>query len=237
LSAWLVSAQSLFMGLFGIAGAVFLFKRARWDRGRRAEFALAFWLAVALTAYIATAHPTFERYFVFVVPFLSILAVVGLYELSSRLTAADRPLWPALASMILIALALGRAIFDDRESVTWYDYQNIAKKVAEVTPSHGRIYADELVYFLLHLTPPPGMEFSYAHKLDLPPAEEKLYHIVSEKELAAQVKTGYFDTVQSCNDDLIDKLGLEQLFSKKAEIVDCTIYWGKLPPQAAKRSP
>jgi hypothetical protein len=232
LSAWLVSAQGLFLGLLGIAGAVFIFKKARWERACRAEFALALWLALALTAYIATAHPTFERYFVFVVPFLAMLAVVGFYDLASRLFGPHRALWPSTALMLLIALALGRALFDDRESVTWHDYEAIAKKVAEVTPPHGRIYADELVYFLLRQTPPPGMEFSYAHKLELPPAQEKLYHIVSEKELAAEVKAGYFDTVQSCNDDTIDKLGLEQLFPKKAEIVDCTVYWGKLKRQA-----
>lgn len=237
LSAWLVSAQSLFMGLLGIGGAALLFRKAAWDRARRADFSLALWQAVALTAYTATAHPTFERYFVFVAPFLTMVAVLGLYELTSRLVSPRHALWPPLALMLIVVLALGRALFDDRDAVTWYDYQNIAKKVAEVTPPQGRIYADELVYFLLHRTPPPGMEFSYAHKLELPPAQEKLYHIVSEKELAAEVKAGYFDTVQSCNDDLIDKLGLEQLFPKKAEIVDCTVYWGKVRPQAAAAKP
>ena len=233
LSAWLVSAQTLFLGILAIAGAVFLFKKARWDSGRRAEFALAFWLAVVLTVYIAIAHPTFERYFVFVAPFAAIVAVAGCYDLASRLFNADRPFWPCAALMLILALALGRALFDDRDSVTWKDYESIAKKVADVTPPHGRIYADELVYFLLHRAPPPGMEFSYSHKLELPPAQEKLYHIVSDKELAAQVKAGYFDTVQSCNDDMIDKLGLDQIFPKKAEIVDCDIYWGKPPVQAA----
>jgi hypothetical protein len=231
LSAWLVSSQGLLMGLLGIAGSVFILKRANWERERRAEFLLCIWLAVALTAYIATAHPTFERYFLFVVPFLGILATVGFYDVSSRLFGPDRLRGPAAALMLIVTLALGRALFDDRESVTWYDYQKIAKKVAEVTSANGRLYADELVYFLLQRIPPSGMEFSYAHKLELPPAQEKLFHIVSERELAQQVKAGQFATVQSCNDDTIEKLGLDQIFPHKADILDCTVYWGTVKAQ------
>jgi 4-amino-4-deoxy-L-arabinose transferase-like glycosyltransferase len=232
LSAWLVSSQGLLMGLLGIAGGAFILKRSNWERERRAEFLLCLWLTLALTAYIATAHPTFERYFLFVVPFLAILATLGLYDVSSRLFGPDRLRWPAAVLMAIVALALGRALFDDRDSVTWYDYQKIANKVAAVTPASARLYADELVYFLLQHIPPSGMEFSYAHKLELPAAQEKLYHIVSESELGRRVKAGEFATVQNCNDDTIEKLGLDQVFPHKADILDCTVYWGKVTPQA-----
>lgn len=237
LSAWLVSSQALLMGFLGIAGAVFVLKKTNLSREQRSEFLACLWLVIALTAYIATAHPTFERYFLFVVPFLAILSAVGLYDIALRLMNPARPLWPAAIVMTIVALALGRALFDDRDSTTWYDYQQIAKKVAEVTPSNGRLYADELVYFLLHRTPPFGMEFSYTHKLELPPAQEKLYHIVSERELQNQVKAGQFDTVQSCNDDTMDKLKLDDLFPHKADIGDCSVYWGKVQPQAATSKP
>ncbi len=231
LSAWLVSSQALLMGFLGIAGAVFIWNKRNMTPERRSEFILCIWLAVALTAYIATAHPTFERYFLLVVPFTGILAAIGLYDVAKRLAHPVRARWPAAIVMTIVVLALGRALFDDRDSTTWYTYQKIARKVADVTPAHGRLYADELVYFLLHWTPPPGMEFSYAHKLDLPPAEEKLYHIVSDSEIAKEVKAGDFDTVQSCNDDAIDRLGLDSVFAHEADIEDCSIYWGKAKPQ------
>jgi hypothetical protein len=234
LSAWLVSTQSLLMGVFGIAGIVFLRKRAHWDRQRRAGFILCIWLTLSLTAFIAIAHPTFERYFLFVVPFLSILAVAGLYDICARLFSPDRPRWPVAIVMLLIALALGRALFDDRDSVTWYDYQKIAQKVADVTPPASRLYADELVYFLLRRTPPPGMEFSYSHKLELPPPQARLYHILSEHELQEQVKAGRFATVENCNDDTIDKLGLDRLFPHKSDIGDCSVYWGPVTPSATQ---
>jgi hypothetical protein len=237
LSAWLVSSQSLLMGLLGIAGSVYIWKRAHWERERRAEFLLCFWLAMALTAFIATAHPTFERYFLFAVPFLSVLATVGLYDITVRLFGPGTVRLPAAAVMLIVALALGRGLFDDRDSTTWYDYQKIANKVADVTPASARLYADELVYFLLKRTPPPGMEFSYSHKLELPAAQEKLFHIISEKQVAEQLKAGEFATAQSCNDDVIDRLKLDQIFPHKADISDCTVYWGKanaLPPAPEK---
>lgn len=237
LSGWLNSTQALLMGFLGVAGIVFLVKKNAWDRARRNEFYLCGWLALALTAYIATAHPTFERYFVFVVPFLSAVAAVGLYAVSSRLAHPDRPFWPAAVIALLVILALGKGLFDDRDSVSWKDYEQIAKKVNEVTPPNGGLYADELVYFLLRRTPPAGMEFSYAHKLDLPPAKAAALHLISYGELKKEIAAGKFDTVQTCNDDKIDEFGLPRLFPHKTDIGDCTIFWSKVQPHPAAASP
>lgn len=228
LSAWLADAQSLLLGLLAVAGVLFVRKAARWDAARRREFYLCAWLAGPATLYIATAHPTFARYFVFVIPFASVPAAAGLYWAGSRLHSPDRPLWPALILSTLIALSLGRALFDDRDSTTWQDYEAISIKVDQVTPHGSALYADELVYFLTRRPPPPGMEFSYSHKLDLPPDQEALYHVISESQLDQQVKAGKYATVQSCNDDRIDEMKLAELFPNKADLKDCTIFWGKV---------
>jgi len=237
LSAWLVDAQSLLLGLLALAGLVFVTKSSNWGRIRRREFYLCAWLAGASILYISTAHPTFQRYFIFVIPFVSVLATAGMYWAGSRLNSPERPFWPALIVSVLFALSLARAIFDDRDSTTWKDYEEISKKVDQVTPAHGSLYADEMVYFLTRRPPPSGMEFSYAHKLDLPPAQEALYHVVSESELDAQIKAGKYDTVQSCNDDRIDEMNLVNLFANKVDIKDCSIFWGKLKsaPAAAPK--
>ncbi len=237
LSAWLNDSQALLMGLLAIAGIWFIKKRSNWDRVLRAEFYLCAWLSLALILYIATAHPTFTRYFIFATPFVAVVAAVGFYSVTCRLGSPDRPFWPGLLVIALVTLSLARALFDDRDSVTWYDYQDIARKVDQVTPPHGRLYADELVYFLTRRPPPPGMEFSYAHKLDLPPAEEARYHIVSDHELTKQVKAGQFDTVQSCNDDKIDAMNLPNLFPHKADIGDCSVFWGKVKSNVAPTKP
>jgi hypothetical protein len=142
------------------------------------------------------------------------------------MTEDNRPLWPTAILVGLLVLGYGRTLFDERDSTTWGEYEEISKKVNEVTPKNGAILADELVYFILKRNPPPGMEFSYSHNLQLPAAQEKLYHIISQKELDAEVKAGRFNTVQSCNDDKIDEMHLDQVFAHKEDVKDCSIYWG-----------
>lgn len=234
LSSWLVDGQTLLLGMLALFGVYFVWRRSHWPALQRRPFYLAGAIAAVLILYIATAHPTFSRYFIVAAPLVSILAAIGLYAAASRLADSNRPLWPTAILVFLIVLGYGRALFDERDSTTWSDYEQIAKKVDEVTPKNGVIYADELVYFLLKRTPPSGMEFSYSHKLDLPPAEEKLYHLISEKELVADVKAGRFDTVETCNDDKIDEMHLDEVFAKKQELRDCDVYWDKKPSQVAK---
>ena len=228
LTAWLNSTPALMVGLLALAGLFFLRKQPEWERQYRAELYLCAWLGGALVFYIAIAHPTFQRYFIFAVPFCSAVAVVGLYAVGSRLASPARPFWPTLVLSTLLVLSLGKMLFDNRAATTWNHYENIAQKIREVTPPNARLYADEHVYFLLRRTPPPGMEFSYSHKLDLPPQQESLFHIISERELNQQVKAGKFATVESCKDDRIDEMQLPQLFPNQADIGDCSIFWGKI---------
>ena len=237
LSDWLASTQALVMGLLALAGLLFLSNNKHWRGPRRSELYLAAWLAIGLGAYIAVAHPTFGRYFIFVIPFVAILAVVGLYWAGSRLTASGRPFWPACIVIVLIALSLGKKLFGDRDSVNWNDYRKIAEQVKKVTPPHALYYADEIVYFLLRQAPPPGLEFSYSHKLQLPIQQENLYHIVSENKLKKQVAAGRFYTVESCKDEFIDGFKLDDLFPNEQDVGDCSVYWGRIvkPAPAGKR--
>ena len=228
LTAWLDSTPALLLGALALAGFLFLLRQSGWDHLRRAELYLCASLGGGLILYIATAHPTFQRYFIFAVPFCSILAVVGLYVIGGRLASPDRPFRPAAILAALLILSAAKMLFDDRDSTTWKQYENIAKKIAEVTPPNANLYADEQVYFLLRRTPPPGMEFSYSHKLDLPPKEAALFHIVSERELNGQVKAGKFATVESCKDERIDAMQLSQLFPHQVDINDCSIFWGEV---------
>lgn len=234
LSAWLDSSQTLLMAALALAGTLYVRAKSTWDRIVRAEFYLCAWLAITLTVYIATAHPTFERYFIFVVPFASALAAVGLYSAGSRLHGLDRPLRDPLLVSVVVTLALGRGLFKDRDAVKWNEYEDIARKIDQVTPPNGKLYADEQVYFLTKRPPPSGMEFSYSHQLELPAPREALLHLISQKELDAQAKAGKFDTAESCNDDRIDEMKLPSLYAHKADIGDCSIFWGKRQPAGHK---
>lgn len=228
LSDWLNSTQALVIGVLAITGAWFAWRKSNWNPERRAELYLAAWLSLAPGLYITTAHPTFGRYFVFLIPFMAILCAPGLYIVGSKLGSPARSFWPAALVCGLFALCLAKALYDDRDATHWKDYDQIAQKINQVTPPNRLFMADEVVYFLLRRAPPPGLEFSYSHKLQLPRDQERLYHIVSEAELKKDVQSGRFYTVETCKDEMIDSFKLDSLFPHNVDIGDCTVYWGKV---------
>jgi hypothetical protein len=223
LTGWLASPDALILAALCLAALLFL--RAPSDL-KRGEFYLAAAIALALIVFIACAHPTFERYFILAVPFLSILGGLGLWVLGSRLATPEHSVLPAAILVVLTALIWGRALFDERDDEHWSDYEEVATKVAEVTPISARLYADELVFFLLQRTPPEGMAFSYAERLDLPAAQEQLFHIISLKKLKQQVKAGQFATFQTCRQGLLDDMAPAKSFKHHEEPADCDVFWG-----------
>jgi hypothetical protein len=224
---WTASAQALLLGLFALIGLFFIARRSGWERRLRREFYLAAALAAALGIYIATAHPTFGRYFIFMIPFLAIVASAGFYYTASRLFSPEHPLLPAAVVIFIFAAGAAKYIFDDRDATHWSNYQAIAKKIQEITPRGREYFADEMVYFLLRQTPPSGMEFSYSHKIELSPEQEALYHVISLKNLKRQVARGRFSTFETCKDEIVDSFELDKHYPNSQEFDDCTVYWRK----------
>ena len=95
----------------------------------------------------------------------------------------------------------------------------------EVTPKGAPLFADEHVYFLMNIAPPPGMEFSYSHKLQLPPEQASKLHIISEAQLKQQVQKGQYATLETCSDDRVDDWDLGRAFNHRAELADCYVFW------------
>jgi hypothetical protein len=223
--SWLSSTQALTLVLLSIAGVLFLIKRCEWSRPQRAEFYLAGWLSLAEGAYLSTPFPTFGRYFIFLVPFMTILSMPGLYALGEKMGYTQRPAWPTGIVAVLVTLMCVPFVVDSFQQTTWQDYEKVAQKVAEVTPKGGRIFADELVYFILGQAPPSGMEVSYTHTVKLSPAEEKLEHIVSVDELKKQFVNHDFVTAQSCTDAEMERYGLADAYPNRKDMDDCSIFW------------
>jgi hypothetical protein len=236
LTSWINSSQGLLLGALAIVGLLFIRSARNWEPRQRAEFFLSGWLALALTAYLALTHPTFERYFLLTVPFFAIPASAGVYAIGSRLGNPDRPLWPTVLLITLFCLGLAKTLYGDRHSYKWRDYERIATKVDQVTPRTASLWADEVIYFLTRRPPPSGMEFSYSHKLELPPSRAASLHIIPQRELDRSVKAGAFSTVATCaDDDRIEQLGLERLYSHKAEVSDCAVFWGIRKPGSSPK--
>ena len=230
LTSWLVSSQGSMLGVLALAGLFFVFRRSGWERAVRAEFYLCAWISVIMGAHIGTAHPTFERYYLLIVPFLSILALAALYWLGSSLASSDKPRWPVFLASLFFACGLARAIFvDEVDAYTWRDMESVAHKVDEVTPKNGLVWADEHIYFLTKRTPPTGMEHENSHKpLHLPDEFIRSLHILPRVEMERQLKTGYYDTVAMCEDsDRMTALDLPGVYNQSEEIGECTVYWDK----------
>lgn len=233
ITGWIDCGQALILGLLALGGIAFLARRSQWPGALRSEFYLCGWLSLGLVAELSFSHPTFPRYFLLATPFLGVLAALGLYAAASRLLDSGRPLWPLVLLAFLTAMGLGKSIYDRRDMHTWPGYEAMARKVLQVTPKDGRLWADEQMHFLTRKRPLPGLEFGYSHKVSLPAAKMALLHIVSEGEVNRRVKSGMFSTVFTCDDDDIESLGLNKLYSHKAEMDDCTVFWGSPPPPGA----
>src|SRR5580704_6636794 len=117
------------------------------------------------------------------VPFLGVLASVGLYAIVSRLDIQGRRLLPIVGLTALLCLGLAKALYERRGDYSWQDLEEIARKVEQVTPPQEGLLADEHIYFLTHHTPPSGMEFRDSQKLNLPTAVAASLHIVSRAEI------------------------------------------------------
>jgi hypothetical protein len=227
LTYWIDSSQALTLGLLAAMG-VFFIAKSDWPGVRRAEFYLCGWIALATGAELCTPRPTFQRYFLLTVPFVAILAAVGLYAVTLRMWGAARPGWPVLAIALLAALGLGKSVYERREIYTWTYFEQVARKVDEVTRPGGSLFADEQIYFLTRRRPPSGFELEDSHKLELLPANlARTLHIVSKSEVDRRVAAGVFDTVATFedDDDVLKAWGLSSHYAHKAEFGDSTVYW------------
>jgi len=224
LTSWIDSGQALFLGLLAIYGLVYVARRSSWSRDLKAEFYLCAWLTAALAIEAGLAHPTFPRYFLLAVPFASILAAAGLYAIATQLLGPGRVWAPVIGASLFLALGLGKSLYEEN-GVDWSSYQPIANKIDQVTPAHALVFADEPIYFLTRRTPPPGFEMSLTHRIQLPPAEEALLHIITEAEKKRRLQSGMFATAYSCDTDQLKNFGFDKLYRQHVVMDDCTIFW------------
>ena len=176
-------------------------------------------LAVAETLYLINIHPGFTRYYLLAVPFGAILAGYGFASYLNRW-------WVAAAFTLTLGLGLAHYIPDDLDEYTWQGFEEIGRKIDQVTPPGAPIYADEHAYFTAHRLPPEGMSFAYSHKVALPPAEAAALGIVSRSELDRRVHAHAFATLETCDgDDEIKRLDLTKIYKQRADIGDCSVFW------------
>jgi hypothetical protein len=221
-TTWLDSVQVFVLLGLGLAGLIFV-RRSNWDSAVRSEFYLCAWLAAVLSAYVATAHPTFRQYFVVAVPFVAILATAGCYAIVRH---SSKP-WAFAIVVAIVAAGLGRTLYDESDNMDWSDFDALVKEVNSVTPKDAPLGADESVYFLSGRIPPPGLEWTSGHKIDMPMDRARPLHVMPQKELDRQVKASAFTTFETCYDSEVDRLGLDRIYGQKKEVDDCYVFWDR----------
>lgn len=225
LTDWVDCAQTLLLAALAAITVRLMTRHPEIPQRLRDEFWLAVSISLALIVYISTAHPTFSRYYIVGMPIYAVVAAPGLMIAGSRLVSGKRPFWPTALLLTVLLLSLARSLFDERDGATWQRYEEIAANVGRVTAPGAKFYADESVYFILKRQPPSGLEFSYSHKVDLPPKEAALLHIIPTKELVRQIKAGVYATVETCDDDKIDDWHLADLYKQRKDVSDCSVFW------------
>jgi hypothetical protein len=221
---WVNGSQSLLLVLLAVAGLIFS-KKIGFDHPRRSEFRLCLWLAIAIGAQNLFAHPTFPQYFIFLIPFLTVLGTIGFCAVAVRLADPGRPRTPVFVMLGIAALCLGNSLYDDRDSYTWRQLERVADKVKQVTPKGAPVLAPEQLYVLARWPVPPGMEHDDAHKLQFGPAESARLHILPKAEVDRQIKAGVFPTTVICDDDRASEVEGWNVYAQKAEFGDCTVLW------------
>jgi hypothetical protein len=59
----------------------------------------------------------------------------------------------------------------------------------------------------------------------LPPALAARLGVIGGEELESRVLAGQFATLETCDAEFIEKVGLKSLYRHSARFGDCTVYW------------
>jgi hypothetical protein len=224
---WLESPHAMVLGLLVLLGLIFL-ARTEIPWALRQELRLCIWLSVVEGTYLLYVRPTFARYYLFIVPFIAIISIVGLYYAGTHIGRPDKPEWVMLLLTLIMVLGAGRMLNGGKAEYRWQDWEKLGKKVNEVTRAGGLIEGDEAVYFITHRQPPSGLEYEDTHKLHLSKELEAQLHIFPKDEVTRRRRAGIYDTVATCEEeDEMTKDGLPTLYNQKASVGDCAVFWDR----------
>ena len=237
-TGWINNSPSLLLVLLAFAG-LFAIRKMGFDSARRSEFRLCLWLTAAMGAQNLTAHPTFSQYFIFLLPFLTVVAAIGFYTVALRLVDSGRPRVCVIVMLCVAVLCLGSSLYDqDEDYCTWRQLERVTDKVKQVTPKDAPLYAPEQIYFLARWPVPYGLEHDDSSKFQLSEAESARLHVLPKGEGDRRIKAGSYATAVVCDDDKrADELQGWDIYSQNADFGECTVFWQLTPKTAQPSSP
>jgi hypothetical protein len=130
-----------------------------------------------------------------------------------------------LLVVAFLAFGLEKSLFEQRDNLFWRDVESVAAKLNEATGPAASLLADEFVYFASKRLPARGLEHADTHKLSLPAPLAARLGIISADEIKSRVTAGQFATVETCEADFAEWVGLKRLYRQSAQVKECTVYW------------
>jgi hypothetical protein len=156
-------------------------------------------LAAAATALGLLVRPTFPQYFLLALPFLSVLAAIGLHVLVARFDRRQRAILLVVVFALYVATSarlVGSAIRARVVDASYWATLEEGAHVLRERGAGGRVYAAEpFVYLWAGLAPVRGLENFSAHQVRLEEGHPLAGRLVSEDELDRRFAGGYFDAV------------------------------------------
>jgi hypothetical protein len=224
ISSWFDSGQALLLIVLALCGLLFASSKD-CPAARRREYYMCAWLVGVEGLWLCCIHPTFSQYFVFLVPFLAILAPAGLRGLVLLFDSSGQRLWPVFLVVAFMGFGLERSLVGQRGDMDWRDVEVIAAKVNVVTEPAAPLLADEFVYFASRRIPPRGLEHADARKLSLSPPLADRLGVISGEELEGRILAGQFATLETCDAEFVERVGLKLFYRHSAQFDKCTVYW------------
>jgi len=241
LSGWLHSPQSFWIFLLAVLGLLWVSAEREWGEHRRSEMYLCAFLVAGFAAFLAFTHPTFPQYFVVLIPFLGILASVGVYAVGSRLSPRARPWTAPLAALAVFLLGLGKTAYSQRDALQnhWKEIEDIAREIDRVTPEGGKVCAGEAILFAARRLPVSGLENSYSHYLQLTPELAASLHVAGPAEVDKWIAAGVFDTILTWppDDPAPVRFDLAHRYARRTKVHNCEIFSGKIAASAVNSVP
>ena len=232
LTIWLNSTQGLLLSVLAFLGALFVRQGEGLGQRCRSDLSLCIRLLVVQGIFSAITTPTFTHYFVFILPYASILASVGVHAILTRLLTRYNALFFALFLIAAFAASDIKRAYQYARSLKrsqryyWKQIEDVADVAQRISSNYRNVYAYEEVYFAAGIHPPEGLSCSFTKDIPLGPRRAKLLRLVSEKDIDAKLKSGNFDVVVVGYDDpKIDSLNLKMTYPRQVQLHGYYGHW------------
>jgi 4-amino-4-deoxy-L-arabinose transferase-like glycosyltransferase len=233
-ASMLNSTQGLLLIVYALIGFAYVISPKDGNPRFRKELQLCALIVVCLGAYICLARASCSQYFLAVLPFLVILATVGLFAVGTRVCPGLPAVWVVLAMLGMYEFEAAKSWREQifKPERTWTEDERIGQLINRVIPPGAPIYCnDGAVYAAARRIPPRGLENNYAFVL--PPKVAATVNVLAQPVIDALVAERKFVAVVAWSKEETESLHLRELYKEHQVFPTHEMFWdlAETPPQ------